>query len=76
MSDKPTSSPPQKRFIPLSKWPDFHPWPPLGGLRSLVFNAKERGFQKCFTRAGRRILIDESEFFQWLENQKETSGAK
>ncbi len=65
-----TSQPPsQRRFIPLTEWPKHHSWPPIGGLRHLVFYAEENGFDKVIRRAGRRVLIDEQAFFQWLDEQ-------
>ncbi|HRT22268.1 MAG TPA: hypothetical protein P5318_19325 [Candidatus Hydrogenedentes bacterium] len=57
------------RLIPLSRWNNYHPWPPQGGLRHLVFHARENGFDAVIRRAGRRILIDESEFFAWIDRQ-------
>lgn len=72
-----------KRLIPLTKWPEFHPWPTVAGLRSIVFNAEKNGFSKCIVKIGGRILISESEFFEWcvenslsLENQKGKHAAK
>lgn len=59
----------QRRFIPLTEWPKHHSWPPIGGLRHLVFYADENGFNKVIRRAGRRVLIDEQAFFQWLDEQ-------
>jgi hypothetical protein len=58
-----------RRVIPLTEWPKHHPWPPLGGLRHLVFYANRNGFDKVVKRAGRRVLIDEAAFFEWLEEQ-------
>ena len=57
------------RFIPVTKWPEIHEWPPIGGLRHLIFNAASNGFDKVVRRAGRRVLIDEGAFFDWLEEQ-------
>jgi len=57
------------RLIPLTEWPQHHAWPPLGGLRHLVFNAQRNGFSDCVRRVGRRVLIDEAAFFQWVERQ-------
>jgi hypothetical protein len=59
------------RYIPLTDWQNHHNWPPTGGLRHLVFNAKINGFDTCIVRAGRRVLIDEQAFFKWLESQRE-----
>ncbi len=57
------------RIIPLTDWPRYHPWPPLGGLRHLVFHAKATGFDRVVKRAGRRVLIDERAFFKWLDER-------
>lgn len=62
------------RFIPLTRWNEFHEWPPTGGLRHLVFNAKKNNFSSVVIRAGRRVLIDEKAFFEWLNAQR--GGAK
>lgn len=56
-------------LIPLTKWPEHHAWPPIGGLRHLVFHAKSNGFDSCIRRCGKRILIDEAAFFAWVEKQ-------
>lgn len=61
----------QKRIIPLADWPKFHPWPPLGGLRHLAFHAKQNGFDKVIRRVGRRVLIDETAFFDWVKSNED-----
>ena len=55
------------RLIPVTKWSEIHPWPSIGGLRHLIFNADSNGFNSVVKRAGRRVLIDEVAFFQWME---------
>ena len=57
------------RLIPLTEWGDYHPYPPVGGLRHLVFYAKTNGFHKVVKRVGRRVLIDEQAFFVWVDEQ-------
>jgi len=57
------------RLIPVSRWADFHPWPPIGGLRHLIFNAHSNGFDAVVRRIGRRVLIDEAAFFAWADRQ-------
>ena len=59
----------QTRLIPVTKWNEHHQWPPLGGLRHLIFYEKTNGFHKVIRRCGRRVLIDEAAFFQWMEAQ-------
>lgn len=59
----------QTRLISCADWPKHHPWPPIGGLRYLIFHAKKNGFEKVFKRVGRRILIDERKFFEFVEEK-------
>ena len=57
------------RLIPVPEWNDYHSWPPQGGLRHLIFNEKTNGFASAFKRVGRRVLIDEAEFFACVDRQ-------
>ena len=57
----------QTRLIPLTSWNNHHEWPPIGGLRHLVFNADKNGFKNVICRVGRRVLIDENAFFEWAQ---------
>lgn len=61
------------RLIPVPRWGDYHDWPPIGGLRHLIFHARENGFAEAFKRCGRRVLIDEQKFFECLDKQQENS---
>ncbi len=60
---------PTNRLIPVPQWNDYHPWPPIGGLRHLIFHEKTNGFKSAFKRVGGRVLVDESEFFVCVERQ-------
>ncbi len=64
------------RLIPANHWNDFHPWPPIGGLRHLIFFSESNGFDQVIRRVGRRVLIDESAFFSWVASHSNTSVAK
>ena len=57
------------RLIPVTAWPQHHAWPPVGGLRYLIFHARENGFDAVIHRIGRRVLIDEQAFFDWARAQ-------
>ena len=61
------------RLIPLTDWNQHHAWPPIGGLRHLVFFEHTNGFDKVVRRVGRRVLIDEAAFFAWIDGN---GGAK
>lgn len=59
------------RYIPVPNWNNHHDWPRNGGLRNLIFNRKTNGFDQfnVITKVGRRILINEAAFFEWVANQ-------
>jgi len=62
---------PLSRLIPVPEWNQHHSWPPQGGLRHLIFNEKTNGFANAFKRVGRRVLIDEAEFFACVDKQNQ-----
>jgi hypothetical protein len=57
------------RYIPVPKWPQYYDWPSISGLRHLIFYEHKNGFNKVIRRVGRRVLIDEGAFHQWMEAQ-------
>lgn len=57
------------RYIPVPDWEKYHEWPPVGGLRNLIFNKRTNGFDKVVKKVGKRVLIDEAAFFEWIEEQ-------
>jgi len=61
--DRATATAETPRLIPVPRWNDHHDWPPPGGLRHLIFHAETNGFEAAFVRVGRRVLVDEREFF-------------
>lgn len=63
------------RLLTISQWTREHNWPPQGGLRYLIFNEKTNGFHKVIKRIGKRVLIDENAFFEWVNQQNEESNA-
>lgn len=57
------------KLIPVTKWNSHHEWPTEAGLRYYIFNAEFNGFKKVMKKVGRRILIDETKFFDWVEEK-------
>ena len=55
------------KLYTIKEWP--HSWPTEGGLRWLVYNRDFNGFHQVVKRVGRRILLDEGEFFKWVAEQ-------
>lgn len=60
----------QSRFIPLIKWP--HDWPTLGALRHLAKNRHKNGLKEIFLKVGKRVVIDEQAFFEWIKAQSKS----
>jgi hypothetical protein len=73
MNDNPQS--PRTRLITVSSWEQHHDWPRAGGLRNLIFNKHKNGFAAVVRKVGKRVLIDENAFFEWVANQGQTGGA-
>jgi hypothetical protein len=61
------------RLLTVQQWTEQHPWPPLGGLRHLIFFSKSNGFDVVIRRVGRRVLIDESAFLAWVDQARRSS---
>lgn len=61
------------RLIPVTEWNDHHTWPPYGGIRHLINQEKVNGFSAVIRRVGRRVLIDERAFFEWVEAQNDNA---
>lgn len=58
-----------RKLIPCTEWCKHHSWPPIGGLRHLIFHSKTNGFEKVVKRVGRRVLIDEQKFFEYVDER-------
>lgn len=69
MSDNSQLDTPNTRYIPVPNWNNHHEWPPIGGLRNLIFNKEKNGFSSVVKKVGKRVLIDEAAFFEWVANQ-------
>ena len=46
-----------------------------GGLRSLIFNEHSNGLAQsgAIVRIGRKVLIDEAKFFEWVQAQNKAA---
>ena len=60
------------KLIPVTEWSKHHTYPRIGGLRFLIFRCPP-GFEKVVVRVGRRVLINESEFFKWASTNPTTN---
>jgi len=64
----------ERRLIPVPRWHKFHLWPSEAALRYYIFNAEFNGFDKVVKRVGTRCLIDEEEFFKWVDQRSKNNG--
>jgi hypothetical protein len=55
------------RFLTVRQWTEQYPWPPLGGVRHLLFNAKSNGFDVVARRVGRRVPLSENAMQAFIE---------
>lgn len=62
------------RLLTVSQFVEKHSWATKGGLRGLLFNRKKNGLDVAVVRLGRRLLLDEEQFFQWLESRGREAG--
>ena len=62
-----TDSRTTRRLIPITRWNDYHPWPPAGGMRHLRFHCDSNGYANAFVKVGNRVLVDEREFFACVD---------
>jgi hypothetical protein len=65
----------QTQFLTVPDTAKKYPAFTEGGLRWLLFNREQNGFDRCVVRVGRRVLIDEVELVGWLRDQREARAA-
>ena len=58
------------RLLTVPQFALEHPAFSQSSLRHLIFDANTNGFHQVIKRIGRKILIDETAFFYWVEEQQ------
>ena len=61
-------------LLTVKQFSQKHDWP-MGGLRHLLFH-QPNGFERVVRRVGRKILLNETEFFHWVEEINSKGGAR
>lgn len=61
----------QTRYIEVSKWNNYHPYPTVSGLRNLINRSKENGFDEhnVIHRQNGRLFVNEKNYFKWFEHK-------
>ena len=55
----------------IKGWSEKFDYPTQSGLRYLIFNSHKNGFDSVIRRVGRRVLIDEKAFFDWVDENSQ-----
>jgi hypothetical protein len=72
--DQQSLEPQIRRILTVPQFCQRHPAFTPGGIRWLLFHRTTNGLDHAVVRLGRRILLDEDKFFQWLDRQQ--NGAR
>ena len=77
---EPEPKPQSRTLMTVGQFADKHQAFPQGSLRNLIFLAESRktskgiiqgnGLSIALVRIGRKLLIDEAKFFQWIDKQQ------
>ena len=59
----------QRRLRTVNQFCEANPAFTPGGIRWLLFNRDINGLEQAVVKIGRRVLIDEDKFFEWLDEQ-------
>jgi len=69
----------EKQFLTVKDFCEKQPsWPTQSALRAIILGAAwgENKFQSAFKRVGRRVLVDEAEFWRCVDlMQEDTKNA-
>jgi hypothetical protein len=62
----------ETKYLTCAQWIAKYGWPAMGGLRWLIFRAKnDPELRKIFIRVRRRVLLKEQEVLRYLEAMNE-----
>lgn len=56
-------------YLTVRQMAEKHPAFSEASLRYHIFHEKQNGLAEAIRRVGRKILINEGQFFEWVESQ-------
>jgi len=59
------------KLIAVSQWNKYHDFPTIGALRNMIFYSHKNGIDKCIRKIGGRLYIEESLFFEWVDERSQ-----
>lgn len=68
----------QSRLLSVSQLSTAHPVFTEASLRWMIFKGAENGLERsgAICRLGRKVLIDEARFLDWVRNAQHTSSGR
>ena len=63
-----------KKFLSVKEAAHKFNWP-LGGLKGLLFRRKENGLSRAVVKVGRKVLLNITEFEDWIGSHSELKGS-
>jgi hypothetical protein len=64
----------ERHLYTVAQFAQKHPAFSIGGLRWLLFHRKSNGLERAVLRVGKRVLLDEKLFFNWLDEYNAPSN--
>ncbi len=66
-----------RTLLTVNQFAAKHPAFSVGGLRWQIFNSARNGLDEAgsIVRLGKRVLIDQVKYFQWIDSQQERRSA-
>lgn len=63
-----------KKYLTVTQLAERHPAFSASAIRHLIFDAPKNGFDSVIVRVGRKLVLEESAFENWLIHQGEKGG--
>ena len=76
MSHQTPASTSPSQLLTIHQFCERHPWASEGGIRWQRFNSATNGFATAFLTIGRRVLVDEAEYFRIVAEQNNRGVAE
>ena len=65
-----------KTFLTVAQISARHPGFSVPALRHLIFDSRRNGFDRVIFRIGKKLLLEESSFRGWIEQQQQSGRVK
>ncbi len=63
-----------KTYLSVTQLSKRHPAFSPSAIRHLIFSARTNGFQSVIVRVGRKLILEESAFENWVRTQNQKGG--